>query len=109
MSITRCEALQSNHNPEQKMKGTFFLVFLIACAIIGQSSGITYWFPLLMGRLMILPSNGRSLDCLLAEPGLMSPSLSSRKSDVHPAHHNFKPTSSLKCHKLSDIKEKYWL
>ena len=50
MSITRCEALQSNHNPEQKMKGTFFLVFLIACAIIGQSSGIFYLFTLLMGR-----------------------------------------------------------
>ena len=111
MSITRCEALQSNHNPEQKMKGTFFLVFLIACAIIGQSSGIFYFFPLLMGRLMSLPSKGRSLDCLLAEPGLMFPSLSSIISDVHldvhPAHHNFMPTSSLKCLKLSDTMEQY--
>ena len=53
------------------------------------------FFPLLvlfslMGCLMtiFLPSTGRSLDCLLPEPGLMSQSLSSKVSDVHPAHHD---------------------
>ena len=42
----------------------------------------------LMGRLMtsFLPSTGRSLDCLLPEPGLMPQSLSSEVSDVRPMH-----------------------
>ena len=52
-----------------------------------------FWAPLivlffLMGRLMtsFLPSTGRSLDCLLPEPGLMPQSLSSEVSDVRPMH-----------------------
>ena len=42
-----------------------------------------------MGRLMtnFLPSNGKSLDYLLLEPGLMPQSLYSEVSDMRPAHH----------------------
>ena len=53
----------------------------------------TIFFPtpciiFLMGCLMtsFLPSTGRSLDCLLLEPGLMPQSLSSEVSDVRPTH-----------------------
>ena len=44
----------------------------------------------LTGCLMtsFLPSTGRSLDCLLPDPGLMPQSLSSEVSDVRPAHHD---------------------
>ena len=47
-------------------------------------------FFLWMGRLMtiFLPSTGRPIDCLLPEPGFRSQSLSSRISDVYPAHHD---------------------
>ena len=41
-----------------------------------------------MGCLMtsFFPFIGRSLDCLLPNPGLMPQSLSSEVSDVHPSH-----------------------
>ena len=35
-----------------------------------------------------LPSPGRSFDCLLSKPGLMSQSLSNEVSDMHPEHHD---------------------
>ena len=39
------------------------------------------------------PHGGRSLDCLLPKPGLMSQFLTGGVSDVHPTHHDSAETA----------------